>query len=244
MPSRRRIDFNVLEGGVGLVRDASRRRAVAPAEDVHGLVHLGGLVANLCEALAARGRGETDVGVAVRVQNLRHVSVFHGDLEDVAVHVVDEDLNLPGELLDDVVIDVRILRGIERRLLNVEEALSVGRRRRARVFELRFGVRGDADDARRFAVVGETRRGAARRADDGLSRAVESFVPVNLHLDVRLDAAAITEFKTGSQLGFELGARANQFASVGRGDVRRRDLPSARLLRGEPASVSNLHRVR
>ena len=107
MPSRRRIDFNVLEGGVGLVRDASRRRAVAPAEDVHGLVHLGGLVANLCEALAARGRGETDVGVAVRVQNLRHVSVFHGDLEDVAVHVVDEDLNLPGELLDDVVIDVK-----------------------------------------------------------------------------------------------------------------------------------------
>jgi hypothetical protein len=80
-------------------------------------------------------------------------------LEDVAVHVVDEDLNLPGELLDDVVIDVRILLGIERRLLNVEEALSVGRRRRARVFELRFGVRGDADDARRFAVVGETRRG-------------------------------------------------------------------------------------
>ena len=150
-------------------------------------------------------------------------------------------MNLPGELLDDVVIDVRILLGIERRLLNVEEALSVGRRRRARVFELRFGVRGDADDARRFAVVGETRRAA----DDGLSRAVESFVPVNLHLDVRLDAAAITEFKTGSQLGFELGARANQFTSVGRAvGVRRRDLPSARLLRGEPASVSNLHRVR
>mmetsp|Transcript_10794 Transcript_10794/g.46746 ORF Transcript_10794/g.46746 Transcript_10794/m.46746 type:complete len:681 (+) Transcript_10794:36-2078(+) len=237
--------------GALLVGHASGVVAVVPREDIVRLVHLLRIVANLREALGSRGRREPDVRVAVGVENLAHVPVLNRNLEHVPIHVVDEHLNLPRELLDDVVVGVGILLGVER--VHVRDAnlgLLGGRARRVGVLEVSLVVVDNLDDARRLAVVAKTGGGDGRRLaarDEGARlRVLAGDVAVELHLDVRLDARRVAKLKAGAKLRLELGelvALEPAAVRVGGDDVGGGQLAAALLLGGEPASVANLHGV-
>ena len=168
--------------------------AVVPRQDVVCLVHLLRVVANLGEPFGTRGRGEPDVRVAVGVEDLAHVAILHRDLEDVSVHVVDENLNLTRKFLDDVVIRVGILLGVERVHVRDANLNLLGRRARGvGILEVSLVVVNHLDDAGDFAVVAEAgggnRRGLAARGGEGTRlRVLAGDVAVELDLDVGLDA--------------------------------------------------------
>mmetsp|Transcript_24865 Transcript_24865/g.61971 ORF Transcript_24865/g.61971 Transcript_24865/m.61971 type:complete len:415 (-) Transcript_24865:1232-2476(-) len=215
-------------------------------------MHLLGVVAHLGKPLGAGGCRKPDVRVAVRVQDLGHVAVLNCHLEYVPVHVVDEHLNFARKFLDDVVVGVRVLLGVERR--HVRDAhldLLGGGARRLGVLQVRLVVVNHLDDAHALAVVAEAGGGNRRRLAAGVERpealrVLARHVAVELHLNVRLDAAGVPELEPRAKLRLKLGELvALEAATIGVGgdDVGSGHLSAALLLRGEAAGVPNLNGV-